>query len=195
MFVPINSITYSLTVLKSTFIAVVMPFDNIDDLETKLSEIKDAYPKARHYLYAYQVGDKVRYHDDNEPNAIAKNFLSVISKRDINNILVIVVRYFGGIKLGASRLSRTYLDTFIGALDRLNFGEEKIVNQYQVKVNYQIFNKLKSYNYQLEDIRFNEMVYCSIISSNDILNKLEELKISNIKINKIKKIIQSTNRQ
>lgn len=191
MFIPLNFSSYNLIVMKSTFIAYVIPFTNYNNLENELNKIKAEHPKAKHYLYAYRFDNITRSNDDKEPGAIAKNFLSLINKRNINNVLIVVVRYFGGVKLGAARLLRTYLNAVSGALDNTLLGEEKNVYCYHLTLDYPTFNKIKALNYQLEDITFNDKITCSLISDNDILDKLNALKISQITTKKIKRVIQS----
>ncbi|MES2797811.1 MAG: YigZ family protein, partial [Bacteroidota bacterium] len=96
----------------SRFIAIAYPFDNIDLLKTYLIETKTIHPKARHFCYAYKIGmdsENSRSNDDGEPSGSAgKPILNAILSKNLSNILIIVVRYFGGTLLGVPGLINAY---------------------------------------------------------------------------------------
>lgn len=94
---------------KSKFITIVYHINNKDEVNNYLKEIKNDYPNATHYVYAY-ILDEINYStDDKEPSGSAGNpILNVLLKNNLNHILCVVVRYFGGIKLGCGVLTRTY---------------------------------------------------------------------------------------
>lgn len=95
---------------KSKFVAICFPIADEEIFKEKLLEIKKEHSKARHVVYAYRIGQKSKSCDDNEPKGTAgRPLLELLHKKDLNNLAIIVVRYFGGTKLGASRLLRTYI--------------------------------------------------------------------------------------
>ena len=97
-------------VMKSKFIAILFPLDDDSKFKAILEDIKKEYPKAKHYVYAYRVGNKSKSCDDQEPKGTAgRPLLEFLHKKNANNIALVVVRYFGGIQLGAGRLLRTYV--------------------------------------------------------------------------------------
>lgn len=103
---------------KNKFYAVVLPLNNIDEFKPLLEEIKKEYTKAKHIIYAYRINEKSKSNDDQEPKGTAgRPLLELLYKKDLNNIVIFVARYFGGTKLGASRLLRTYLQSGINALN------------------------------------------------------------------------------
>ena len=105
-------------VLNSKFYALLIPLSEGDDFKTILEEIKKEYKKARHYCYAYKVGMKSKSSDDGEPSGTAgRPLLELLYKKNLNNVALIVVRYFGGTKLGASRLLRTYVQAGVNVLN------------------------------------------------------------------------------
>ncbi|MCQ2787123.1 MAG: YigZ family protein, partial [Bacilli bacterium] len=108
MFVPLKIVEHSLIVKKSRFIAIGLPFTDVNNLNDELNKIKKNYPKATHYLYAYKVKNILKGNNDQEPGNIAQSFLTLINHHELDEVLIVVVRYFGGIKLGASNLLRTY---------------------------------------------------------------------------------------
>lgn len=97
---------------KSRFIAYRYDLNSINDVEDILSKLKKEHKKATHICYAYVYSrDSVREKacDDGEPNGTAGYpILNVIKKKNLTNTFVAVVRYFGGIKLGAGGLTRAY---------------------------------------------------------------------------------------
>ncbi len=96
-------------VKKSKFIAIVMPFDDELRLEEELNKAKLEYPKASHYCYAYIIDDKSGYEDDGEPSKTAgSRVLELFKLKKLDNILAIIVRYYGGIKLGTGPLAKAY---------------------------------------------------------------------------------------
>lgn len=101
--------TYELIIKKSRFIAVICQIDQQKEIDDKLQEIKKQYPDATHYCYAYIVDNTIKASDDGEPSGTAGlPILNVLKKENLNHVLCIVIRYFGGTKLGAGGLIRTY---------------------------------------------------------------------------------------
>ena len=105
-------------VMKSKFIAYLLPLSNEEDFKPFLANLRKEHKKARHIVYAYRVDMKSKSCDDGEPKGTAGHpLLELLYKKDINNVALIVVRYFGGTKLGASRLLRTYLQVGIDVVN------------------------------------------------------------------------------
>lgn len=109
---------------KSIFISCAMPVTNEEEIKSFLQNIKIKYPGANHYPYAYRTGtgrDNFRYYDDGEPSGSSgKPILDAIDKYKLSNVLVVVARYFGGIKLGVGGLRRAYFgssDTCLKSAD------------------------------------------------------------------------------
>ena len=105
-------------VLNSKFIAILLPLNDDNLFKEILKDIKAEYKKAKHYCYAYRVGMKSKSSDDGEPSGTAgRPLLEILHKKELNNIALIVVRYFGGSKLGASRLLRTYVQAGVNVIN------------------------------------------------------------------------------
>lgn len=100
---------------KSRFIGILCPISKESDIQNCLQEAKKAYPNATHYCYAAilgDMGDWQRSSDDGEPQRTAGvPILEVLKKHQLTNVIGIIVRYFGGIKLGAGGLIRAYAST------------------------------------------------------------------------------------
>ena len=108
-------------VMKSKFIAYLLPLNNEEDFKPILANLRKEHKKARHIVYAYRVGMKSKSCDDGEPKGTAGHpLLELLYKKDINNVALLVVRYFGGTKLGAGRLLRTYLQAGIDVINKSN---------------------------------------------------------------------------
>lgn len=189
MFVPIKIIEQSLVVKKSRFIAIVIPFTKVKNLDQELNNIKKQYPKASHYLYAYKVKGLTKCNNDQEPGNIAQSFLTLIEQSKLDDILIIVVRYFGGIKLGASNLLRTYHEVVNLAVKKVKIGEKALVNLYHFKCDYSTFNIIKRLGYSIENVRYFDTIEIDIISKVDLLPTLNELKVKDLKIEKVERVI------
>lgn len=113
---PTNPATARLEIKKSEFIAYAYPIDSRDGLMFHMEQLKAKYPDARHICYGYIIGNPMNttacgFSDDGEPNGTAgRPILNVLQHKAIGNVAVFVVRYFGGIKLGAGGLTRAYSD-------------------------------------------------------------------------------------
>ena len=112
---------FELIINKSRFIAYKLQLNSIDDVKPFLENLKKEHKKAKHICYAYvfnkdMVSEKCS--DDGEPGGTAGYpILNVIKKKNLTNTLVAVVRYFGGIKLGAGGLTRAYTKACAGVLE------------------------------------------------------------------------------
>ncbi len=106
---------------KSKFLAFAYPISDKEEIMFHVKQLRQLYPDARHHCLAYILGDPnntthAGFDDDGEPNGTAgRPMLNVLQHKTIGNVLVVVVRYFGGIKLGAGGLTRAY-GTAVGLL-------------------------------------------------------------------------------
>ena len=95
-------------VKKSKFIGYMYSVDSIDEVEKIISSLKEEHKKARHVVYAYKIGGQEKNYGDKEPGGTTRGLLDLIHYKNLDNTLIIVVRYFGGTRLGAGPLTRTY---------------------------------------------------------------------------------------
>lgn len=96
---------------KSRFIGIAYEVNSIDEVKEILETLKKEHKKARHIPYAYKIGNLAKKSDDKEPgNTAGGPILNIIQRKELDNILIVVIRYFGGIKLGAGGLIRAYAD-------------------------------------------------------------------------------------
>lgn len=120
---------------KSKFISYVFPVDNQDDVLDILQNLRKEHKEANHVCFAYVLSSPnfEKASDDGEPDGTAgKPILDVIKKNNLQDILIAVVRYFGGIKLGAGGLVRAY-STSAGDIVKLcRIGSTKIMTEFQI---------------------------------------------------------------
>ncbi|NMT64515.1 YigZ family protein [Marinobacter orientalis] len=126
--VPAGFLERETEVKKSRFIARVAPVSSRDEVKARLEQAHKDHPDARHICWAYQIGRpgaaaEAGMNDDGEPSGTAgKPILSVIQHKDMGDVLVLVIRYFGGIKLGAGGLVRAYAgatEAVLSAVERV----------------------------------------------------------------------------
>ena len=119
-----ETITCLTEVMKSKFIAYATPLDDSNKFKDIVGDIRKKHKKAKHVVYAYKVGNASKSCDDQEPKGTAgRPMMELLMKRNLDNIALVVVRYFGGVKLGASRLLRTYVGAANEALNKAEFIE------------------------------------------------------------------------
>lgn len=115
---------------RSKFLAFAHPVETLDQIKELIEGYKKKYYDARHVCYAYMLGaDRVtfRANDDGEPSSTAgKPILGQINSKELTNILVVVIRYFGGVKLGTSGLIIAYKEATIAALSNANVIEKQV---------------------------------------------------------------------
>lgn len=128
-----NSIN-EIVIKNSRFITYLIKLCSFD-YNSILNEIKKEHPKATHYCYAYVYGNEKGCSDDGEPSRTAgMPMLNVLEKEDINNLFVVTVRYFGGIKLGAGGLVRAYTKSVTEALKQADYVE--LMEGYKIQIEF-----------------------------------------------------------
>ena len=104
--------TYTYEIKKSKFIGLYFKVNNKNEIDNILNCIYKEHKKARHFPYAYKIDTLIKKTDDKEPSGTAGTpIYNVIERNNLNNCLIIIVRYFGGIKLGSGGLLRAYSKT------------------------------------------------------------------------------------
>jgi uncharacterized YigZ family protein len=147
----------------SEFIAIVHHVDNEENAVNHLSEIRKKYFDATHHCYAYKIkSGEFKYSDDGEPNGTAGiRILNAIEHFDLNDILLVVVRYFGGTKLGVGPLGKAYYNASIDVLSK-----SKIVTQ----IRFQLVELETDFKF-ISQIHRTLNNYSSIISESEFTDK------------------------
>lgn len=97
-----------LEVKKSKFYSYIYKVNSIEEVDKILEKIKKENKKARHIVYAYKINNNIKLYSSKEPSGSCIGLINIINKRNLNNVLIVVVRYFGGTLLGAGLLTRSY---------------------------------------------------------------------------------------
>lgn len=112
----------TIEIMKSKFVAIIFPIHSVDEFNEQIKLIRKEHHKAKHVCYAYKIYQFYKSTDDGEPKGTAgRPLLELLLKKDMNNMALIVVRYFGGTKLGASRLLRTYVQAGVEVLKKAGY--------------------------------------------------------------------------
>lgn len=130
----------------SKFISYAYPVESVDEIAGIVTALKKEYYDARHHCYAWRLGydgAMTRANDDGEPSSTAgKPILGQLVSNDLTNVLVVVIRYFGGTKLGVSGLIRAYKEATIDALDSNEIVEREIETIVDVTFGYECMNQV-----------------------------------------------------
>jgi len=153
----------------SKFLAFAYPVSNEASIKERLATLQKQFHDARHYCYAWRLGpEKTHYraNDDGEPSGSAgKPIYGQIVSRDLSDILVVVVRYFGGTKLGVGGLIQAYRAAASGALDKSTIIERKVYDTLKLEFGYEQMNSvmkvIKDKQLDFEDQIFD--MNCSLI--------------------------------
>ena len=169
----------------SKFLAYAYPISSIEDFVFYMEEVKSMHPKARHLCYAYRLGiggDIYRANDDGEPSGTAgQPILGQLLSQDVSDTLVVVVRYFGGTKLGASGLINAYKTAAFDALSTANKMDKVLSDQFRLTFEYgemgHILNVIKSLGLNIIEKVFETNPYIVIeIPKSQVINKIVQLK-------------------
>lgn len=180
----------------SKFIAYASPVFREDDCHQYLEQVRKLHPKARHHCYAYRLGlDKNNYraNDDGEPSGTAgRPILGQIDSFELTNVMVVVVRYFGGTLLGTSGLINAYKNSAADALEKAEIVERIVEEVYQLVFDYALMsntmNAVKKLGLEIISQTFeNEGVLEIAIRQSEVTNKLLQLKslIGNLRIEEV----------
>ena len=133
----------------SKFLARIMPIDNEGDAQVLLASLKKLHPKARHFCTAIRLGSGPvleRSNDDGEPSGSAgKPILGQLIKHDLTNVSVVVVRYFGGTKLGIPGLIEAYKTSTADAISHATIVERLIYSTFSIAMKYEAFPSFKNH--------------------------------------------------
>ena len=178
-----ENITNKIEINKSIFITELIKVKGKEEINKYLEEIKSKYKDATHYCYAYIIDDFKKSSDDGEPGGTAGvPIMDTLNKAQINNILCVVIRYFGGIKLGAGGLVRAYRKSVSEALSKTELNE--LINGYEIIIETS-YDKQKDLEYLIKDNylkEYNENVKYIIECNKEIKEILEKnYKIISIK--------------
>ncbi len=179
----------------SKFFGFIFPVSSEKDVKSKLDDIKTEYHDARHHCYAYRLGpdgNDFRMNDDGEPSSTAgKPIYGQILANELTNVLIIVVRYFGGTKLGTSGLIRAYKTAADEAISETKIVKKTIKELYTLFFDYNLMSEVERllHDEKIEPIEKNFEAHCTFTigvrlnEENRIINRFNKLK--GLKIRKL----------
>ena len=162
---------------KSSFIGILIHATSVESAKQYLLDIKKEYPKAKHYCYAYIIGGAQKSSDDGEPSGTAgRPLLELLNKKNMDETLLVVVRYFGGILLGASRLMSTYLEAGVQAINSADIVEISNLYGFKMQLSYKEFDELKRlgkiWGFSFENIQYEDKILVDVLGNEDAGEKL-----------------------
>ena len=173
----------------SKFIAYSFPLSDIKEFKEKLTELKKAHPKAVHHCFAYRLGlerTNFRVSDDGEPSGTAgRPILGQIDSMQLTNVLIIVVRYFGGTLLGVPGLINAYKTAAALALQAASIIQKVVYINYRLQFDYTQMNEVMKLvkQFDCQVVKQETKLFCSL-EMGIPKNKLEEI------LNKLKNLIR-----
>ena len=177
----------------SKFLAYAYPIQSIEEFKNHLADLKKEHPKAVHHCFAYRLGtdkNNFRVSDDGEPSGTAgRPILGQIDSKELTNIAIIVVRYFGGTLLGVPGLINAYKSSAIMVLQAAVIIQKPVYINYRLEFNYELMNDVmrivKQHN--CEVLKNEAQLFCLIeigIPKNrlgEVLDKINDLRTVSIK--------------
>ena len=167
---------------KSTFIGYAKPIKTEEEAIEFVNEIKKKHKDATHNVWAYTVGENMniqRYSDDGEPQGTAEiPTLEVIKKEDLRDVVVVVTRYFGGIKLGAGGLVRAYTKGEKVGIEAGIVIEKVKYTEVKIKIEYtqlgRIQNEIMNLGFKVKDTIYSEDVEIIVYSKIEDVQSLTD---------------------
>lgn len=162
-----TSATAELIEKKSRFICILAPVCDPEAVEDLLAAVRRQYPGARHYCFAFRIRTAgtimEKYSDDGEPNSTAGvPMLNVLQKQELENVLAVVVRYFGGTLLGTGGLVRAYSGAVIQSLDQAEIITMEYAVRLAVTLDYSYYgnfqNKYQQHFNRITDVQFADQI-------------------------------------
>lgn len=179
-----KAVTARLEIKKSAFIAYAYPVTSREQAMFHVEQLREKHPDARHYCWAYIIGDpnnttSAGFDDDGEPNGTAgRPILNVLQHKAIGNIIIVVVRYFGGIKLGAGGLTRAYAGSAQAAVDEMILHPYVPMTQVQILAEFateaQCRYVVESLHGSIDDVAYNKQVTLTVTIAEADIETLKE---------------------
>lgn len=180
-----ESIEREITEKKSRFIAKIMKVNSEQEAIEKIAEVKKTHRDARHNVFAYRIANgSERFSDDGEPSGTAGvPILNILRGEKIENVLVVVTRYFGGILLGTGGLVRAYSSAAKEAILAINKVEMKLCNEYELLIDYNYYDIVNHYlnknKLVIKNTEYSEKICINIIVEKDahekFLSEIEDI--------------------
>lgn len=179
-----RAVTARLEIKKSDFIAYAYPVHSREQAMFHVEQLRVQYADARHYCWAYIIGDpdnttSAGFDDDGEPSGTAgRPILNVLQHKSIGNVIIIVVRYFGGIKLGAGGLTRAYAGSAQAAVDQMTLSPYVAMAQVQILAEFateaQCRYVVESLNGRIDEVTYSKQATLTVTLAEADIETLKE---------------------
>ncbi|EAR09584.1 IMPACT family protein [Reinekea blandensis] len=168
-----------LEIKKSRFLCWFEPIESVEQVKQRLEAIRQQHLDARHVCYAFYVNNNSGMGDDGEPSGTAgRPMFNVIAHKDLHNVLAVVVRYFGGIKLGAGGLSRAYGGAVSQAAEQAEFVVLEASHQLKLSFPFalesQIRRVLSRYELTLDAPAYSDRVSATVTVTDSQVEALQQ---------------------
>lgn len=173
----------------SRFIAYAFPVSSKEDFKERLTVIKKEHPAATHHCFAYRIGtdeNTYRVSDDGEPSGSAgRPILGQIDSKELSNVLIIVVRYFGGTMLGIPGLINAYKTAASLSLQQTSIVQKPVLVHYRLQFDYTMLNYVMKIIKQFECVMLKQDVqlFCLLeigvpkYSLEEVISKIKKLRV------------------
>lgn len=163
---------------KSKFIGYIKPVQTVEEAQAFIETIRKKHWDASHNVPVYVLGDRFqvqKYSDDGEPSGTAGvPILNILKNEGITNVVIVVTRYFGGVKLGTGGLVRAYSQSAKSALKEAKVIEMFVYQSLSVHLNYTLHGKFQNFLMQNEDYLLDDTLYTEAVETK-VYVKVEEV--------------------
>ncbi len=175
--------------MKSKFLSFIYPINSPDEVKPLVDKLKSEYFDARHHCYAWRIDEQMidkeennialfRTNDDREPNNTAGlPILAAMDSKELKNVLIVVVRYFGGVKLGASNLAKAYRQAALNAIEEAEIikqvPQSQIIFTFDFSVMGQVNKFLKENNFTKDNYEYIEANKIRLSFDKDLSHTIE----------------------
>lgn len=180
---------------KSRFIAKIIKVATEEEANKKIADTRKTHKDARHNVFAYRIANGIeKFSDDGEPSGTAGvPILDILRAEKLENVLIVVTRYFGGILLGTGGLVRAYSTAAKEAILAIKKVEMKLCNEYEIFVEYNYYDILNHYlkknNIKVKNVEYNEKICVRVINEKSLesklLNELEEITNRTVRLKQV----------
>ena len=176
---------------KSKFITYLFPVSSLDQIKEILAKFKEEFKDATHICYSYILDENTfKYYDDGEPSSTAgAPIYQVLNGNDLIYTMCVVVRYFGGTKLGVGGLVKAYSNSCINALNKAIVEDYEVFDTYKITLTYPLYDKLeyflKTNNISVIDKEFAEKITITVKVNKKSLELIQDSFSYNIKVTKL----------
>lgn len=191
-----ENVTEQIIEKKSKFIAKLYYVENQKEIDNIIKDVKKQYFDARHHCIAYRLIENnsiiEKANDDGEPSGTAgAPMLKILQNNNLCNVLIIVIRYFGGILLGTGGLVRAYSESLQKAIEKADKIEKQEGREISLEIDYSDYEKLKYFceinKIEISNVEYKENIICNLeILEGQIDKILEYLELKSIKIKNCK---------